>query len=734
MPLPPPAQLGTVTFAEAIDKVRSAMDIVEVVSKEVALKRRGKELIGLCPFHNERTPSFHVNREKGIYKCFGCGEGGDALAFVMKTQHKAFADVIEDWADTLGLVIARGHGDPAHYQQRKTHEALLLSLNEEASRWFSSHLQGAEGEQARAYLAQRGVTAETLATFKLGLSGDGWDKLTSYLLSAEPQVQADPTLLEQAGLASPRQGQAGGYYDRFRARLMVPILNGKGQVVAFGGRALKPDDEPKYLNSPETVLYNKSNLLFGLPQARASMLAHSRAVIMEGYFDVMAAHQAGVTQAVATCGTALTPAHVALLHRLGLKEVWLCFDSDKAGQAAALKALDVLETHWPEGLWQVKVLTLQGGKDPADFFASFEDAAQGQAAFEAAAHASPDGWRYRLHKVVGETPPDPTTDLPAHLATVAQAVQLVAKVPSAVGRQALATEAAQLLGIAPTAFEQDVATLLAQQSPALTAPTQPYATAPLPFQPRAHASQQPFQRKGATPSIQGSLPQHRQAHPPQAPASLGLPPTAKHALKPKARLAQLEILTLVLLAPSFCTHTPLMGLLGYEASAPRPEGFAAWAADTIGVLCRLVTRYFTVEDDAAPWQLNQLSTLAQLEDWPTAEQHTLTDRLWRLADDALRYSLSADQFPLSPHTPLDELPEPLSRMWQGAWQVLAREEVLSTLRQQNSHLESLERSSHNRQGALHEASPSAQHDVEALHLTIQQNLPPPTHPPLPPSG
>jgi hypothetical protein len=513
---------------------------------------------------------------------------------------------------------------------------------------------------------------------------------------------------------------------------MVPILNGKGQVVAFGGRALKPDDEPKYLNSPETVLYNKSNLLFGLPQARASMLAHSRAVIMEGYFDVMAAHQAGVTQAVATCGTALTPAHVALLHRLGLKEVWLCFDSDKAGQAAALKALDVLEAHWPEGLWQVKVLTLQGGKDPADFFASFEDATQGQAAFEAAAHASPDGWRYRLHKVVSDTPPDATADLPAHLATVAQAVQLVAKVPSAVGRQALCAEAAQRLGIAPTAFEQDVATLLAQQNPAPPVAAQSYSSAPVPFQPRS----QTHQRKGATPTVQGSFTQHKQAHPTTAPASLGLPPTAKHALKPKARLAQLEILTLVLLAPSFCTHPPLMGLLGYELNGEpdRPQGFATWATDTLGVLCRLVTRYFTVEDEAAPWQLNQLSTLAQLEDWPTAEQNTLTDRLWRLADDALRYSLSASQLPLSPHTPTDELPEALRRMWQGAWQVLAREEVLSTLRQQNSHLESLERSSHNRQGALHKASPSAQQDVEALHLTIHQNLPPPTTPPLPPSG
>jgi DNA primase len=402
----------TVTFAQAIEAVKSALDVVTVVAGTVNLRKAGRNYTGLCPFHKEKTPSFSVNREKNLFKCFGCGESGDALTFLMKTTGKTFAEVIKQEAERQGLSIEDGQGltpeQRAHQVQKK---ANLQSLLQQAALWFSHQLT----PDVITYLKNRHIDQATAQRFGLGHAPAGWDHLRRYMAQQHPDIT--DMRLHEAGLCVLREdktdgqaynqanGQAssesvtntsGGAYDRFRNRLMIPIYNALGEVVAFGGRSLSPQDMPKYLNSPENPLYIKSQILYGLNWAKPAIQQHHRAIVMEGYFDVMRCHLAGFTEAVASCGTALTREHIMQLVKAGVEKLYLAFDSDAAGQRAILSALNVLDTMTAHaGQVSVRVVQMPEGKDPDEYLLNHPPEA-----FEALLQSAMPHWQFRCQMAI----------------------------------------------------------------------------------------------------------------------------------------------------------------------------------------------------------------------------------------------------------------------------------------------------------------------------------------------
>lgn len=388
-----------VTFEQAAEQVKTSLNIVEVVSRFVPLKKRGRNHMGLCPFHQEKTPSFNVSEGKQIFKCFGCGAGGDALTFLMKVENKTYGELIHELADSLGLRIARPEAQtPEQAKALETRET-LLQLHTLAAEFFESLLRSPElGAEGRRYFEQRGYsTPEHWQRYRLGYAAPEWDRLTTFLLQQVPALAQQPDLLEQSGLSIPRQNSS-GFYDRFRQRVIIPILDAKGQVIAFGGRTLEADGKPKYMNSPESPLYNKSKVLYGLSVARTAIREHQRAVVMEGYFDVMAAQEAGILETVATCGTALTSDHVQVLSRLGVTTLYLAFDTDEAGVNATRNAIAVVKAaQAAKGAAQltVRVLTLPDGKDPDDFFRH-----HGAEAFRQLLQSAPDATTFELRQAL----------------------------------------------------------------------------------------------------------------------------------------------------------------------------------------------------------------------------------------------------------------------------------------------------------------------------------------------
>ena len=330
---------------ETIERIREAAGLVELIGSTVALRKVGQTWKGLCPFHNEKTPSFTVNPDRQAYHCFGCGAGGDCFRFVMETEKLGFVDAVQALAERFGVPLPK----PAEEEQ---HGRVYAAL-EEAATFYRRALEDPEaGRAARDYLAGRGFTAATLEAYGLGLAPVGWDALVQRL---GPRFGA--AALVEAGLALRRE-RGEGLYDRFRGRVVVPLRLPTGRVVGFGGRALG-DEEPKYLNSPETAVYRKGRFLFGLDRARAAIQARGRAVLVEGYFDVLGLAQAGVEEAVAPCGTALTADQCRLVKRTAPR-LLLVFDGDAAGQAAAEKSLlPVVQA----GL-EAQVAILPAGEDP----------------------------------------------------------------------------------------------------------------------------------------------------------------------------------------------------------------------------------------------------------------------------------------------------------------------------------------------------------------------------------
>lgn len=340
---------------ELIDQVRHAADIVQVVQEYVPLRKAGATYKGLCPFHGERTPSFTVNRDKGFFHCFGCGQGGDVFKFVELQEGVGFQDAVKRVAARFGITLPEAPSSPEAQAEEAEREA-LLKAHELARTFYAAQLTGASGAAARDLLKRRDVRPDAVETFGIGYAPSSRDALVRHL-----RQQGFPTSqLVRGGLAVQRDD--GSVVDRFRNRLLFPIHREGGSVVAFGGRAMSDDQVPKYLNSPETPLYTKGRVLYGLHLSKHDIRKAGSVVMMEGYFDVLQAWQGGVTNTVASSGTALTQAQAQTLRRFAAKVV-LSFDADGAGQNAAVKSGDLLVS---EG-FQVSVALLPEGEDPDTF-------------------------------------------------------------------------------------------------------------------------------------------------------------------------------------------------------------------------------------------------------------------------------------------------------------------------------------------------------------------------------
>jgi len=348
---------------EIIEQVKDRTDILDVVSGYVTLSKAGQNFKGLCPFHSEKSPSFMVSPSRQIFHCFGCGTGGNTFTFVMKMEGTSFPETVRELARKAGIVVPEA-AQGARPSQDTGNREKLETLNEVAQAWFMHNLTQAEaGREARLYLKERGMFEDTLEAFGFGYAPESWDGLLKHLLKNGYTL---PDLLA-GGLITTKEGtgrnpkDASGYYDKFRQRVMFPIRDLRKKVIGFGGRILG-EGMPKYLNSPETPLFNKSRALYLLEKAREAAGKTETLIIVEGYFDAIALHQAGITNVVATLGTALTPDHIRIIRRYVTKVV-LLFDPDEAGVRAALRTLDLFVD---SGLG-VKVISLPSGDDPDTF-------------------------------------------------------------------------------------------------------------------------------------------------------------------------------------------------------------------------------------------------------------------------------------------------------------------------------------------------------------------------------
>lgn len=339
-----------------IDEVRAAADIVTVIQDYVSLRKAGTNYKGLCPFHNEKSPSFTVNRDKGFFHCFGCNTGGDVFKFIELQEKLGFQDTVKHVAGKFGIPIPEMEGSEGQHESAQEREA-LLKMHEVAATWFAEHLASPAGARHRDYLQKnRGLTPPTIAALNLGWAPPTRDGLYRRL---KEQGFREP-LIRQSGLVSVRDD--GTVVDRFRNRLMVPIARDSGSIIAFGGRALEADQVPKYLNSPETPIYTKSRTLYGLNLTKAELRKSGFAIVVEGYFDFAQLFQAGGLPVVATCGTALTTQQAQMLRRFAPKVI-INFDPDNAGQSAAERSSELLV----EAGFSVNVLRLPGGDDPDTF-------------------------------------------------------------------------------------------------------------------------------------------------------------------------------------------------------------------------------------------------------------------------------------------------------------------------------------------------------------------------------
>jgi len=427
---------------EVIAEVRARANILDVVSEQVPLKKRGKDHWGLCPFHNEKTGSFSVNQDKGIYKCFGCGEGGDSFAFVQKVKGLNFIDAVRELAHRYGVPLVESAEQQAHYDKRSQ----ILMLYQQASEYYMKMLQNpGEGMAAREYLKNRGLTEETIAKFKLGYAPNTWDGLLTYLTRVN---QVSASTLEEAGLVRKRT-EGTGHIDLFRERLMVPICDDQGRVIAFGGRAFG-DSPVKYLNSPETPLYTKGQHLFAFHLAKEAIKAKDAVIVVEGYFDVITPHQYGFENTVATCGTALTAQQAKMLIRYTeSKRVYLSFDSDAAGVKAVERGVETL-TQVAEGVGiQLRVIDVPGSKDPDECLRS----EGGPEAFQQAINDAPLLTDYQIAQQLKEINYQTHT---GKIEAAKRVVPVIARIRSDVARGEYIRQTAMKIGIREEELLTDV--------------------------------------------------------------------------------------------------------------------------------------------------------------------------------------------------------------------------------------------------------------------------------------
>ncbi|OGB90015.1 DNA primase [candidate division WOR-1 bacterium RIFCSPHIGHO2_01_FULL_53_15] len=362
-----------------IEEIRHRSDIVAVISGYVALKKRGRNYLGLCPFHSEKTASFTVSPEKQLFHCFGCGEGGNVFAFLMKAENIGFAEAVAELGEKIGVKVGRTAPSTSSSEKEKIYSVMLL-----AAKFFRSALESEAGGPAREYLAKRKISEETAKTYGLGFAPASWDELFKHLISRG----AAPELIERAGLTLPREGKD-GYYDRFRSRLMFPVFDVRGRVIAFSGRALD-NSEPKYLNSPDTPVYRKGDTVYGLNFAKDEIKKKNAAILVEGNVDVLSVFAAGFANVAAPLGTALTIAQCKLLSR-STDTIMLAFDADTAGEAAAERSAEIIRS---QGM-KVRIASFTGAKDPDELIKN-----EGAAAFSAAADAALPYLEFKIRRLL----------------------------------------------------------------------------------------------------------------------------------------------------------------------------------------------------------------------------------------------------------------------------------------------------------------------------------------------
>ena len=413
-----------------VDELVSRTDIVDLVSGYVRLNKKGNNYWGLCPFHSEKTASFSVSPDKQICYCFGCHKGGGAINFLMEMENLSFVEAVQQLAQRAGMQVPESDYDKGRKERRER----LLEMNKEAARYFHAQLYAPGGAQALDYLRRRGLSQGTLTNFGLGFAPDSWDGL----LNALAEKGYDKKMVLEGGLAV--SNDKGRIYDRFRNRVMFPIIDVRGSVIGFGGRVMD-DSKPKYLNSPEGPVYNKSRNLFALNIAKKTK--EGRIILTEGYMDTIALHQAGFDCAVASLGTALTADHAQLLARY-TKEAVIAYDGDGAGVAAAQRAIPLLEK---AGL-KVKVLQMRGAKDPDEFIKAY-----GRDAFAKLLDESSNHIEYRLEKIKSKYD---LKDDAQRIEFLREATGLIASLSSAVEWEVYGGRAAQAAGISAEAMAQEV--------------------------------------------------------------------------------------------------------------------------------------------------------------------------------------------------------------------------------------------------------------------------------------
>lgn len=437
--------------------ILDAVDINQIVSGYVELKRAGANVKGLCPFHNEKTPSFVVSTEKQMYHCFGCGAAGNSIGFIMAIENLDFLDAIEFLADKANLdleqYMERSPNAPKYVPEDKDLKAKYYEINKHAARFFYSKLM--KSDEAKAYFKRREINGDTIKKFGLGYAPDAWNELLNYL--AKPPYKAEE--LEAVGLVIPKKEKK-GHYDRFRGRVIFPIIDVHNKVVGFGGRILG-DGQPKYLNSPETPVFNKSNTLYNLNLAKNELSKNKTLIVVEGYMDVIALYQRGIKNVVATLGTALTSTHGKLLHRYA-EEIILSYDSDEAGQKATKRGVEILE----KANLRVKVLQLSGGQDPDDFIKEF-----GVDKFSEKIRSAINYTDYQL-KLLRNTHDLDYED--GRMRFVADAIQIIKKVDTTVSKEHYCQKVAKWTRVDEAIIKREVFssnTNIAQQSPSNQANT-----------------------------------------------------------------------------------------------------------------------------------------------------------------------------------------------------------------------------------------------------------------------
>jgi DNA primase len=435
---------------DTIDRVRDAVDMVHLVGQKTDLRRVGTRWTGLCPFHDERTPSFSVNPEEKLYYCFGCSEGGDAFKFVQQTEAVDFQEAVELLAERFNVRVEREADDPRAEERRRRRER-LHALLERASRFYSAYLrESAEAEPARQYLASRALSEEVLTEFRVGYSPSAWDRM---IMGARQNGFSEEELVA-AGLA--QRGRSGGLYDRFRGRIMFPLADSRGKVLGFGARQMGEGRGPKYLNTSENDLYHKGRQLFGIDVARKEAMRTARFVVVEGYTDVLALHQAGIREAVAIMGTALTQEQLAELAKVGDGNrrglVYLALDADRAGRDAMLRASRLAEDRGID----LRVVEMPEGTDPADLITR-----EGADAFIERMQRAAPMIEFQVRRVLA----DADLDTPAGRdMALEEARKLISVVPERTAtRDALVREAADRLDV-PVDY------VLAPARPAAAAP------------------------------------------------------------------------------------------------------------------------------------------------------------------------------------------------------------------------------------------------------------------------